>query len=100
MINKSSIGDYFTGLVILAHSIPSQLTDANGDNLQDDFMQTLRDASDELELGLEVNWDAEGEPADVAFIGRKALAAIRQDAEELAALTDGLNLKTGDDRHD
>lgn len=96
MINKTALGEYFTGLVILAHSIPADLTDANGDNLRDCFIQTLHDAEDELDLGNEVNWDAEGEPADVVAINRNSLASIQAIARDLAMIVEESPFDGGD----
>lgn len=90
MLNKTNLGDLFTGLVILTHSIPETLTDANGDNLRDCFMQTLRDAEAELDLGREVNWDAAGEPADVVPVDRQTLHQLDLAADRLAEIVEAV----------
>lgn len=88
MLNKTALGEYFTGLVILTNSIPETLTDANGDNLRDCFMQTLRDAEAELDLGREVNWQAAGEPADVVPVNRQTLIQLNAAVDHLTEIVE------------
>lgn len=97
MINKTNLGDLFTGMVILANSIPASLTDANGDNLRDGFIQSLHDASDELELGREVNWNATGAaPDDIIPIKRSTLAELKRLMPLFAACLDEVPDPRGD----
>lgn len=85
MFNETTVGSYFTGLVILTKAIPPELTDANGDQVRLGIMQCLKDASAELKLGREVNWDAEAEPADVVPISRAALKQLTDAAAAMQA---------------
>lgn len=90
MLNKTALGEYFTGLVILTKAIPDTLTDADGDPVRDCIEQTLHDAADELELGQEVNWNAQGAPADVVPVDRRALARVQSVANELALVVEAI----------
>lgn len=96
MLNKTNLGDLFTGLVILTHSIPETLTDANGDNLRDCFIQSLHDASDELELGREVNWNATGAPDDIIPVRRSTMAELKRLMRLFAACLDTVPDPRGD----
>ncbi|WP_390409924.1 hypothetical protein [Lacticaseibacillus jixiensis] len=99
MLNKATLGEYFTGLVILSKAIPESLTDANGDPVRAGIWQQLHDAADELELGAEVEWDAQGEPADVVEVPRTLLRQVHEAGDELSLVLADLPLWGGGERH-
>lgn len=97
MLNKTYLGEVVTGLVIIAHSVPEGLTDANGDNIRDGLMQGLHDAADELELGSEADFNAQGAIADIVTVDREKLAQVQGFGDALAAALEELPRGDADD---
>ncbi|WP_461223868.1 hypothetical protein [Lacticaseibacillus suihuaensis] len=89
-MNETAVADYITGLAILAHSLPADLRDANGDNLQADMVQSLRDLAAELDVSSEVRWDVQGEPDDVAVVDRSLLQHLKQAGDTLTMLLESI----------
>ncbi|WDF82691.1 hypothetical protein PQ472_00185 [Lacticaseibacillus pabuli] len=96
MINEDNAADLLLGLVILAHSLPRDTRDANGDNLADGFEQTIHDLADELGVSHLVDFNAAGEPAQVITVDRHTLAMVESMAVRLNVALEGLPQIAGD----
>lgn len=89
-MNENDIADYGTGLVVLIHSLPPHTVDANGDDLAEAMMQTLRDMTDELGATRSIDWTAAGEPADAALTDATAVARVQAAGAELGRALENL----------
>lgn len=92
MINEDNAGGLLRGLVILAHSLPQGVCDANGDNLVDCFEQTIHDLADELGLSHKVDFNAAGEPRDAVMVDRITLFKVHSAGDELGLMLADLPL--------
>lgn len=97
MLNKTYLGEVITGLVIIAHSVPEGLTDANDDNIRAGLLQGLHDAANELKLDNEVNFNAQGSVANVVMVNRSRLAQVQSFGDALAAALEELPRGDADD---
>lgn len=88
-MDKQTLGEYVTYLAIIAHSIPRDLRDADGEPLQAGMMQLLEDITTEFQLGRAAHLDAAGAPADVVPIQRTALKQLTEAAATINAALDG-----------
>ena len=84
MLNKTYLGEIVTGLLIIARSIDRDTVDANGDNIRAGLLQGLRDLESVLQLGSEVNWQAQGALADTVQVDRGTLTRLHTAADQLA----------------
>lgn len=90
MLNKTYLGEVVTGLLIVARSIDHNAVDANGDNIRAGLLQGLRDLEGELQLGSEVNWKAQGAPANTVQVDYGTLTRLHAAADQLAIAMDHL----------
>lgn len=92
MVNETNVADLLRGLVILNHSLPQGVCDANGDNLADGFEQTIHDLADELGLSHKVDFNAAGEPRDAVMVDRITLFKVHSAGDELGLMLADLPL--------